>query len=219
MTPTMTTGRQAVRNILSSTTSSSKRASSSSTVHPSHARRAPRRTLRSLVELHHKSAAFLPNTASTTIADGVENAFKSDAPLWQEYNNDDTAANPPFQAPFLMEVVTKQSLRGIGGIEEFRTYSLAGDRVGANIPRGNPKPYAVRPLRSAWTSTEMSSKADIKHAANMSEREARVEEALHGTWMGGWTREAGLEGVEEYAQATGQGVRKLAEKWMRRDAD
>lgn len=54
--------------------------------------------------------------------------------------------------------------------------------------------------------------------SRLSDREARVNEALHGTYLRGQrgTTDIGLEGVEEYAAACGEDLNSMAQKWFKR---
>jgi hypothetical protein len=221
---TLPSVRQATR-ALTQTTNTSTRFASSSSARPIAARRAPRKTLRSLVELHHKSSTFLPNTSTSTIAQGVALAFQRSKRQWQEYNSrldaDSSAyalasSNP---VPFLPEVTRRHAQRGLGGIEEFRDHTVGDARVGGAMRDGDVKIKASKPAISAWIGEQAWNNVD--RAALLSEREARVNEALHGTYLGSSRNsvDIGLEGVEEYTRAVDEAPASMRQKWMRRNRD
>lgn len=81
-------------------------------------------------------------------------------------------------------------------------------------------PEPARVSRSAWTGEDSWAESS---GGMLSEREARVKEALFGTWersagrMGRETVDVGLDGVEEHIQAKGQNVEEVAKMWYERD--
>lgn len=87
--------------------------------------------------------------------------------------------------------------------------------TGAVVDMKEPRPEEARLSRSAWTGERSWSE---EGGGMLTEREARVQEALYGTWTRdakgrASTIEVGLDGVEEYMETRGETVNKGADVW------
>ena len=164
----------------------------------------------------------MPDASPETIGKGFSTAFRLSTPVWLPYNQGRAhRADEQAVMPFAEEVRRRQADRGIGGIEEYRVHIMSGHGAssGGQVRDGEPRPASAKALRSAWMGD--ASFEDPDRNAMLSAREARVQEALHGTWTRGFGggKEVGLEGVEEFAEAKGESVGSLSDKWIRRHHD
>ena len=154
----------------------------------------------------------MPDASPETIGKGFSTAFRLSTPVWLPYNQGRAhRADEQAVMPFAEEVRRRQADRGIGGIEEYRVHIMSGHGAssGGQVRDGEPRPASAKALRSAWMGDASFEDPD---------RNAMLS---HGTWTRGFggRNDVCLQGVEEFAEAKGESVGSLSDKWIRRHHD
>lgn len=147
----------------------------------------PTSHLRTLIDLHHSASSFMRDPSEIPVA--FESSFRLHTPTFTSYGE------------YRHSALAANESRAHGGLETLAERTAGG--VGAKTREMGESPELSRDI---FRTPRSWSYRRAPAAAELTERELRVKEALFGTWERGLDGKPrpGLEGVLEILEARGE---------------